>query len=165
MQKKKLVDEMKQVFRDTPFWAEHTMRVLANAETIAKGEGVSAEMQNIISATAILHDIGAVEAVRKHGSASAKYQELEGPAVARQLLTKCDYPDEVVDRVAFIVGHHHSPEVIDGIDFQIQWEADLLENLHRQKASITPEEMNSRVRANFKTKTGLALAESNLLDP
>ena len=25
-----------------------------------------------------------------------------------------------LDRVAYLVGHHHSPEQIDGIDYQIQ---------------------------------------------
>ena len=34
-----------------------------------------------------------------------------------------------IDRICFIIGNHHTPSKIDGLDFQIQWEADLLENL------------------------------------
>ena len=34
-----------------------------------------------------------------------------------------------IDRICFIIGNHHTPSKINGLDFQIQWEADLLENL------------------------------------
>lgn len=34
----------------------------------------------------MLHDIGAAEALRRHGSVEGRYQELEGPAVARDIL-------------------------------------------------------------------------------
>ena len=33
-----------------------------------------------------------------------------------------------MNRVAYLVGHHHSPEQIDGIDYQILNEADYIVN-------------------------------------
>ena len=33
-----------------------------------------------------------------------------------------------MNRVAYLVGHHHSPEQIDGIDYQILIEADYIVN-------------------------------------
>ena len=77
---------------------------------------------------AILHDIGAVEAQKKYGSIDGVYQEKEGPAVAKEILKKVGY-NKNIDRICFIIGNHHTPSKIDGLDFQIQWEADLLENL------------------------------------
>lgn len=36
---------------------------------------------------------------------------------------------KILIEYALIIGNHHTPSKIDGPDFQIQWEADLLENL------------------------------------
>ena len=124
----KIIDEMKKVFEEIPFGVDHTLKVLQNAEEIMVGENITGEDQELISIVAILHDIGAVEAQKKYGSIDGAYQEKEGPAVARELLQKVGY-DKNVDRVCFIIGNHHTPSKIDGLDFQIQWEADLLENL------------------------------------
>ena len=159
-----VIEEMKEIFQESPFWIEHTLRVLDNARAIAEGEGLSEELHELVLLVALLHDIGAVEAAHKYDSSSAKYQEAEGPAVARTILEKCGYAPEIVERVCFIVGHHHSPQAIDGIDFQVQWEADLLENMRRMKTHLSHEEMKGRVGTNFKTKTGLHLAQKTLLE-
>ena len=47
---------------------------------------------------------------------------------AKEILKKVGY-NKNIDRICFIIGNHHTPSKIDGLDFQIQWEADLLENL------------------------------------
>ena len=51
------------------------------------------------------------------------------PPVARQMLTEIGYPQEVVDRVCYLVGHHHTYLDMDGMDYQILVEADFLVNL------------------------------------
>jgi len=53
---------MKEVFKEIPFGIEHTLKVLKNAEDIMNGENIGEEEKEFISITAILHDIGAVEA-------------------------------------------------------------------------------------------------------
>ena len=60
--KKKIIIEMKEVFKEIPFGIEHTFKVLKNAEDIMKGENIGEEEKEFISIIAILHDIGAVEA-------------------------------------------------------------------------------------------------------
>ena len=65
---------------------------------------------------------------KKYGSIDGVYQEKEGPEVAKEILKKVGY-NKNIDRICFIIGNHHTPSKIDGLDFQIQWEADLLENL------------------------------------
>ena len=65
MFKEKIIIEMKEVFKEIPFGIEHTLKVLKNAEDIMKEENIGEEEKEFISITAILHDIGAVEAQKK----------------------------------------------------------------------------------------------------
>lgn len=120
MYKEKAIEEMKDVFKKVPYGIEHTLKVLKNAEDIMDGENISEEEKELISIITILHDIGAIEAQRKHGSMDGTYQEKEGPAIARSILEKIGYDTVKTDRVCFIVGNHHTPSKIDGLDFQIQ---------------------------------------------
>ncbi|MDL2205414.1 HD domain-containing protein [Eubacteriales bacterium OttesenSCG-928-N13] len=149
---------MKAVFCDIPFGITHTLSVLENAETIMNGENVSDRERNIITLSAILHDIGAVLAKEKYDSIEGRYQEMEGPGVAREILENHDCEPDVVDRVCYIVGNHHTPERIDGLDFQILWEADQLENL--KHAVDLPEQLKDDIKNTFKTKTGYGLVRA-----
>ena len=78
---------------------------------------------------AILHDIGIHEAEKKYNSAAGKYQEIEGPPIAKEIMKKCGVPEKTAERVLFLIGNHHSYQKIDGTDFQILVEADLIVNL------------------------------------
>jgi len=124
MSKEKVIAAMKEVFKDVPYGIEHTLTVLTDAETIMEGEGIDGVERELISVVALLHDIGALEAQRKYGSMEGMYQEQEGPAIAERILKELNYDPKFIERVCFIIGHHHTPTKIDGIDFQIQWEAD-----------------------------------------
>lgn len=46
----------------------------------------------------------------------------------RGIFVDSDLPKEFVDRVSYIVSHHHTITGIDGIDYQIMIEADYLVN-------------------------------------
>ena len=150
MFKEKIIIEMKEVFKEIPFGIEHTLKVLKNAEDIMKGENIGEEEKEFISIIAILHDIGAVEAQKKYGSIDGVYQEKEGPEVAKEILKKVGY-NKNIDRICFIIGNHHTPSKIDGLDFQIQWEADLLENLTVIDKEKEQEKIKKCIDENFKT--------------
>jgi len=107
MFKEKIIEEMKEVFREIPFGIEHTLKVLKNAEDILSGENIQEEKE-LITIIAILHDIGAVEAQKKYGSIDGIYQEKKGPSVAREILQKVGYKKNI-DRICFIIGNHHTP--------------------------------------------------------
>ncbi|MFT9496992.1 HD domain-containing protein [Anaerosolibacter sp.] len=158
MYREKALEKMKQVFRDVPYGIEHTLKVLKNAEDIMKDENISEDEKELISIVAILHDIGAIEAQCKYGSMEAVYQEMEGPAVARDILEKIGYDSTRINRVCFIIGNHHTPSKIDGMDFQIQWEADLLENLAYMDVYKDKEELKKYIEDNFRTKAGRNIA-------
>lgn len=153
---------MKSVFRDIPYGIDHTTRVLNNAEIIMTGEGGSGVLRETVALAAVLHDIGAVEAQKKHGSLEGRFQELEGPAIARSILEDIGVPAETTERVCFIVGHHHTPDAIDGSDFQILWEADYLEMLQLGGEIKDRTELRRKVEENFRTASGRSLAFERL---
>lgn len=157
MLKEKIITEMKEVFKEIPFGIDHTLKVLQNAEYIMKGENIGEQEKELISIVTILHDIGAVEAQKKYGSIDGPYQEIEGPTVAKEILKKVGY-DKNIERICFIIGNHHTPSKIDGLDFQIQWEADLLENLTVMDKEKEQEKIKECIDDNFKTITGKKIA-------
>lgn len=112
-----------------PARIQHFIKVYTFAVMIGEGEQLSKETMEILRAAALVHDIGIKVAEEKYGSSDGKLQEKEGPLVARQMLTEIGYPQEVVDRVCYLVGHHHTYLDMDGMDYQILVEADFLVNL------------------------------------
>ncbi len=150
----KVLAKMKAVFADHPQYITHTQAVLAAAVAIMDREKISQERE-LISLAALLHDIGLPAAQKKYGSTAGPWQEKEGARIAREILTDLGYPGDI-PRICYIVGHHHTAEKIDGLDFQIIWEADLLVNLAGQKFSS--QELEQLIAKNFKTRSGQELA-------
>ncbi len=85
---------------------------------------------------AILHDIGVVEAEKKHDSNASRYQELEGPGVAEPILDACGIDPRTSARVCYLIGHHHSYHLIDDLDFEILTEAEELVNLEEDQLDL-----------------------------
>lgn len=134
---------------------QHFTKVYEFARLIGKEEGLREDVQEILEAAAVVHDIGIHLAEEKYGSDDGKYQEKEGPAVARKLLHSLGWPEHVMERVAYLVGHHHTYTDIDGMDYQILVEADFLVNLYEGNASQeTKEQVYQRI---FKTDGGKRL--------
>ncbi len=140
----------------------HALKVFAFAQIISSRESPDAGMQEIIAYTALLHDIGIREAERKYKSSSGKYQQIEGPPIARQILTDLGISAPVIDRVCFITGNHHTYTKIDGIDFQILVEADFLVNIFEDELGReATESIGARI---FKTEAGKNLLRTMYLD-
>lgn len=136
----------------------HALKVYGFASCMARREGLSAKETQIVDVAAVLHDIGIKEAERKHHSSGGKYQEMEGPAIARTLLSDSGLDSESVDRICFIIGNHHSYQKIDGLDFQLLVEADFLVNIFEDEM---PKHSIESVRDKyFKSTTGLLLLNS-----
>lgn len=163
MSKDRVIAEMKEIFKEVPYGIDHTLKVLNDVEFIMDGEGIQDNARELISIVAVLHDIGAMEAQRKYGSMDANYQEKEGPAIAKRILENLDYNSKFIDRVCFIIGNHHTPAKIDGIDFQIQWEADLLANLEYMPIKNDKDKLKPYIEDNFKTATGKAVAVARFM--
>jgi len=136
----------------------HALKVYGFTQAILAGEGLKGDQKLITELAAILHDIGIKEAERKYNSSAGHYQEIEGPPIARRILSECGITGEISDRVCYLIGHHHTYNKIDGIDFHILVEADFLVNIH--EGFIKPDATPAVVQNYFKTKTGKQLADS-----
>lgn len=140
----------------------HALKVHAFATLIACREVEDIYLREIIGITALLHDIGIPEAERKYNSPAGNYQQIEGPPVARQILSDLKVPAEIIDRVCFITGNHHTYNKIDGIDFQILVEADFLVNIYEDE--MKREAVESVRGKIFRTQSGKGLLDSMYLD-
>ena len=108
---------------------QHFCKVHSYAKLIAETENVDKKCLFIIETAALTHDIGIHVCEEKYGNCNGKLQEKEGPALAEQMLSELGFEKDVIERVSFLVGHHHTYTGIDGLDYQILVEADFLVNL------------------------------------
>lgn len=138
-----------------PMRIHHFLKVHAFARLIGLEEGLDPDAQFILETAAMVHDIGIHRAEAVYGSSHGKYQEELGPAEADVLLTRLGWPRQVIDRVMFLVGHHHTYTEIDGPDYQILVEADFLVNLYED--AVPPAAQRRAYEAIFKTETGKRL--------
>lgn len=60
------------------------------------------------------------------------------------MLTELDFDEDIIDRVCFLIAHHHTYEGAQGLDWQILLEADFIVNAFEDslskesiKASVT----------------------------
>lgn len=154
--KERIALEMKKYFGTDFKRVHHAIKVARFAEQILKMEGGN---PMVVMAAAYLHDIGIHEADRKYGSHSGHYQEIEGPAIAREILDKLNIPRQAIDEVCDIIGHHHSPREEETLHFQILYEADGLVNLEEEGISRDRQKAEEFIRKVFRTATGKRLAE------
>ena len=147
-----LINEMIKYYASDVKRINHFMKVYSFAKTIGEMEKVDCLNQEVLDIAAIVHDIGIKPAWEKYNSSNGKYQEELGPAEAIKLLNRLNYDEALIERVAYLVGHHHTYSEIDGLDYQILVEADFLVNLFESES----EEMaiNSAYQKIFKTNMG-----------
>lgn len=135
----------------------HFIKVHSLARTIGVGEGLVDPELLTLEAAAIVHDVGIHPAEKKYGSSDGKLQEKEGPAPAFELAEKAGFPPEISQRIAWLVGHHHTYHDIEGADYQILVEADFLVNLYEDGAS--EQAARSARERIFRTQTGIRLLD------
>lgn len=135
-----------------PRRVHHALKVYALAESIGEREGLEDRQMEILRLAAVLHDIGIHNSEEKYRSSAGKYQELEGPPVARRILLEEGASEEVTDRVCYLIGHHHTYSGIDGADYQILVEADFLVNLYED--GLGADQARTVREKIFRTKTG-----------
>lgn len=131
------------------------MKVYTYAGWIAKWEGLDEATCERIAAAALTHDIGIKPAREKYGSSAGPLQEQEGPAAAEPLLKAAGFEPAVIERVCYLIGHHHTYTGIDGIDYQILVEADFLVNF--QEGNQPPESIRQVFDTLFQTESGRQL--------
>lgn len=147
-----LIDEMIAYDKGDPRRIQHFMKVHDFARTIGQLEGLDEQTLYILESAAVVHDIGIHVCEEKYGSCEGKLQEKEGPAIAKELLERLGYEQEVINRICYLVGHHHTYTNIDGIDYQILVEADFLVNLYED--GVSPDAVRKAYQNIFQTESG-----------
>lgn len=154
--------EMIEFDKGDPLRIQHLIKTREIARLIAVGEKVPSDTKKIIEVAAILHNIGIHPSEEKYGDCTGKHQEQLGPIYARALLNKLAFfPDDFVERVCYLIAHHHTYNNIEGIDYQILVEADFIVNAYEDNLYSEKPDVIRNFRKNvFKTKTGIKLLEN-----
>lgn len=131
---------------------QHFTKVHSYARLIGIGEELDDASLFILEAAAYTHDIGIRVAEEKYGRCDGKLQEQEGPIIAQKMLSQLGFENYRVERICFLIGHHHTYDNIDGLDYQILVEADFLVNLYEDDAGNRA--IDKAYKRIFKTETG-----------
>ena len=153
----RLIDEMKAVFGDDSRRIRHALEVLEHAERILTAEGGD---PLVVRAAAVLHDIGIQAAERTHGSGASRFQEIEGPPIARPILERLGVDAARADHILRIIGTHHSARDLDTPEFRILWDADRLANLAEECETLDAAKAREFVARSYRTETGRTLGEA-----
>jgi HD superfamily phosphodiesterase len=154
--KDKLIQKMKDVFGDDQRRINHALAVLKYAEQIHSVEGGD---EAVVTAAAILHDIGIHQAEQKYRSPAGKYQEIEGPPIAEKILNDDGFDPEKIKHVCKIIANHHSAKNIDTLEFRIIWDADWLVNIPDECGAMSRDKLKGIIGRIFKTNTGRQIAK------
>lgn len=136
----------------------HFMKVHGFAKVIGEGENLDENTMFTLETAAYVHDIGIKMSEQKYNSSAGKYQEELGPAEAEKMLKKLGFDEDVIKRVSYLVGHHHTYSNIDGIDYQILIEADFIVNIFEDE--IEADSIKSIREKIFKTETGKKILDN-----
>ena len=157
----KLIERMKQIFGQDQKRIDHALAVLGYADWIRFSEGGD---PFIVTAAAIFHDIGITQAELKYNSSAPRYQEIEGPPIARKVLQDYNIEADKIDHICKIIANHHSAKDIDTTEFRIIWDADWLVNIPTEYSDTDTDQLRSIIDKVFKTKKGHQIAVETFLN-
>lgn len=135
---------------------DHFIRVWTYSKTIGELEHLDADSQFVLEVAAITHDIACPLCRQKYGNTNGKYQEIEGGPLVRSFLNDSDLTAAQIDRVAYLVSHHHTLTDIDSMDYQILIEADFIANASENDYS--KESIQNFIYKVMQTNSGSMLA-------
>lgn len=146
---------MQQYFGDDQRRIEHALSVSMYAEQLLAY--IDADPVLVLTA-AYLHDIGIPESERKHGSSAGRWQEIEGPPIARKILTDLNAEAVFADQVAEIVANHHTRDGVNSPEFRVIWDADALVNFAAPLHTKSEEEREHILQDHMATEAGYRIA-------
>ena len=157
----KLFLEMTSYFKGDQKRINHFIKVHSFAKLIGEEENLDKETMFILEASALTHDIGIKKGKELYSRNDGKIQEKLGPDEAEKMLRKLNFTDNVIDRVKFLIAHHHTYSNIDSMDYQILVEADFLVNIDEDE--MTKETAKNVREKIFKTKSGTQMLDNLFL--
>lgn len=136
----------------------HFLKVYAYASTIGALEGVEERTARLARMEAIVHDIACPMCREKYGHADGAAQEENSEPLLREFLAEFSLNPDDLERIIYVVCHHHTYTGVDGLDYQILLEADFLVNA--DEGNATPAQIAAFERNVFRTEAGKKLLSS-----
>jgi hypothetical protein len=136
----------------------HFVKVWGFARSIGILEKLSDEEQLILEIAAITHDIACPLCREKYGNTNGELQEKEGALLVLDFLQDSGLSPSQIERVSFLVGHHHTLNDINGRDYRILVEADYIVNA--EEYGFSAENIRNACAAFFRTTAGTNLLKS-----
>ena len=139
----------------TPHDDEHFMKVWGYAHAIGMSEGLPERVQLSLEYAAVVHDIACPSLRKETGRCDARLQAERGGAMAVEFFRGSGLPPDLVERIVFLVSHHHTYEGVSGMDWRILIEADCIANAVEQGLALP--EAALMYERHFRTRTGRAV--------
>lgn len=141
---------------------QHFLKVHRFAQLIGRAENMEPHALFVLECAAVLHDIGIHPAEAKYGNCNGKLQEQEGPAPARYMLERMRFDEADINRICWLIAHHHTYNDVQDIDYQILVEADFLVNAYEDE--LSEHAVLAMMKNIFRTETGRQLAKLMFLE-
>ena len=149
------IEKMIDFYKGNRHDINHFLKVWSFAKTIGEKEGLDEDTQEILELTAVVHDIACPLCREKYGNANGKMQEKESAPLVDAFFSELPVEKQKVERIRWLVEHHHTYTDVKSADHQILLEADFLVNLFEGNASR--EAIETAYRQMFETGTGKRL--------
>ena len=135
----------------------HFLKVWAFAKSIGEREGLDARTHETLELAAVVHDISCPLCREKYGDTNGKHQELESAPLVAAFFAGEDC-DADVERISWLVSHHHTYTDVDDMDYQILLKADFIVNAG--ESGYSKSAIESAKKQFFRTSAGLRLLNS-----
>ena len=152
------IEKMIDFYKGNRHDINHFLKVWSFAKMIGEKEGLDEDTQEILELTAVVHDIACPLCREKYGSANGKMQEKESAPLVDAFFAELPVERQKVERIRWLVEHHHTYTDVDSIDHQILLEADFLVNA--DESGYSEEVIENTCKNIFRTSTGTHLLKS-----
>lgn len=136
----------------------HFLKVWSYAEIIGRLEGLDSHTEEVLELAAVVHDIACPLCREKYGNTDGRHQEEESPELVVAFFIDIPIAKADVERISWLVAHHHTYTNVEGLDYQILLEADYIVNAGENGYDT------SQIRAFrdnvFRTQAGRRIIES-----
>ncbi len=152
------IEKMIAFYRGDLHDIDHFLKVWSLARTIGVQEGLPDTVQLTLELAAVVHDIACPLCREKYGNTNGKNQERESPPLVDAFFVELAAPSVDVERISWLVAHHHTYTDVDGPDHRILLEADFLVNAGEsgyERAAI--ETAREKI---FRTASGIRLLDA-----
>ena len=142
---------------------EHFLKVYTYAKAIGGKELKDAGSKEALETAAILHDIACPLCREKYGNTAGHLQELEGGPLCREFLSSFDLPEDFIEKIIWLVSHHHTYTDVSLPEHQILLEADFLVNA--SESHYSTERILNAKNSFFRTACGIFMLDRIYLRP